>query len=253
MRINPKTALYAFEILLGVVIAGWWLLGHRSNQATVEKPAAVGVHDPELGPQLSLPTPAAALPTLPETQQEMHGTFLGQPFWSRLLTADANGRRELQLVYTPPAHELLDGAILVDCPFLQLDRHAGILAWNGRGHLSEISRDKEDKTYKVIREVQVGEGDAAKSTAKLRTLTIEPVWDLRLAPVLLALSWRPDSSGRIRLMDFFGPRIQDELYIEWSDRGVTLAGEAYSIVGNPGFERLEDTGGRVVLEIEGRQ
>jgi hypothetical protein len=257
MRLSPKLALYGFELVLGIVIVAWWFLRHERGHQEINHPPAEAVHDPELGPRIPnvAPTSKAPAAILPTGQIELHGRFNDQPFWLRLLPDDpAKGGRIMQLVYTPPALGEINNTVLIDCPFLLLDAHAGILAWNGRGGLSEITR-AADKSYKIVREIQVGEGDASLTDSKMRTtIPIEPLWDLRLAPIMLALTWKADASARMRLMDFFGPRITEELYVEWVGTDVTLAGVKYAVSTDDmrHFQALNDGQGRAIIAIEGR-
>lgn len=255
MRLNPKFALYGFELVLGIVIVTWWFLRHERGHQEINHPPAEVANDPVLGPQIpnvALPGKAPA-PILPTEQLELHGRFNDQPFWLRLLPNDpVKGGRILELVYTPPARGEIDDTVLIDCPFLLLDAHAGILAWNGRGGLSEITREP-DKSYKIVREIQVGEGDASLTDSKMRTtIPIEPLWDLRLAPIMLALTWKADTSARMRLMDFFGPRIKEDLYLEWVGTEVTLAGAKLSVSQDTDrrFQSLVSTSGQSLITIE---
>jgi hypothetical protein len=257
MRLKPKYALYGFELVLGIVIVTWWFLRQERGHQEINHLPVEAVNDPELAPRMPnvAPTNKAPAPILPTEQLELHGRFNDQPFWLRVLTDDpAKGGRIMQLVYTPPARGEIDDTVLIDCPFLLLDAHAGILAWNGRGGLSEITREP-DKSYKIVREIQVGEGDASLTDSKMRTtIPIEPLWDLRLAPIMLALTWKPDTSARMRLMDFFGPRIKEDLYLEWVGTDVTLAGVKYTVSTDDQrhFQALNDGQARALVIIEGR-
>jgi hypothetical protein len=163
------------------------------------------------------------------TQQELHGTFAGQPFWARLTPPDKQfgNNRVLQLVYTPPGDADLGGVHLSDCPFLLLDPHLRIVAWNGRDTGTQAVPGAPNG-YSITREVSVVEGNDKRIDLQQRTLTGERGWDLRTAPILLALGWRSGTSFSTRALDLFGPRHAEPLVIAWQDAAITIAGVPYT-------------------------
>ncbi len=170
-------------------------------------------------------------PLVDATLHEMHGTFAGQPFWARLTLPDKQfgNNRVLQLVYSPPSDTDLSGAHLSDCPFLLLDPQLRIVAWNGRDSGSQAV-PAAPNGYSITREVSIVEGNDKRIDLQQRTITGERGWDLRAAPVLLALGWRRGSTFTTRVIDLFGPRHSEALTITWQDTAVTIAGTTYTVV-----------------------
>jgi hypothetical protein len=198
--------------------------------------------------------PAAELSVDP-AQQELHGTFAGQPFWLRLLPADKQfaNNRVLQLVYTPPSETELVGARISDCPFLLVNPHLLIVALNGRESGSKVV-PANPKGYAVTREITVADGDDKLIDLEHRTITGELGWDLRLAPILLSLGWHSDTSAEIRLVDLFGPRHAEKLTLKWNHTAVTIADTTYTISpdksGN--LQTITTADGTILLTVTGR-
>ena len=199
---------------------------------------------------------AAADPTIAPLQQELHGTFAGQPFWMRLLPADKQfgGNRVLNLVYTPPVESELAGAHLSDCPFLLVDPHLKLVAWNGRD-IGSKAVPAAPNGYAVTREVSVKDGDDTRIDLQNRTIPGERGWDLRSAPLLLALGWQRGSSATIRAIDLFGPRHTETLTITWQDTTVTIAGTAYTATADDAgaLKTLAAADGTTLLTVTARQ
>jgi hypothetical protein len=199
---------------------------------------------------------AAELPTMDPSACELHGVMFGQPFWAKLLVSDAQfgNNRVLQLVYTPPAFEKMDGAHLSDCPFVLVDEHLRIVAWNGRDSASSAEQSLKPPGYRISRDLLVGEGDAKHSEGVKRALPGELGWDLHLAPVLLALGWKEGASCQVRVIDLFGTRWQDQMTIGWTGHEVTAAGQAWVVTPDEHgqLKRLTSTEGAVLLEVSGR-
>lgn len=195
----------------------------------------------------------AALPAAPEGSQVRHGSLLGQPFWARLLPADAQfaGNRKLELVYTPPASESIGGAFLSDCPFLLLDQHLRLVAWNGRDTLSQIVEVAKPRPgYKVTREFHIADGKDAKVEGRSTLLPVARGWDERIAPVLLAFAWRAGGAAQVPCYDLFAPAPTGAL-LRWEGAAATIAGRTYAIeAGAAGrLLRLRDAAGALVLEV----
>ena len=193
--------------------------------------------------------------TVDPAQQELHGTFAGQPFWLRLLPADKQfaNNRVLQMVYTPPSETELAGARISDCPFLLVNDHLLLVALNGRDSGSKVV-PLAPKGYAVTREITIPDGAEQRIDLEERTITGELGWDLHLAPILLSLGWRSDTSADIRLMDFFGPRHQEKLSLTWNHTAVTIAGIAYTISPDKTghLHTLTAADGSVLLTVTGR-
>jgi hypothetical protein len=183
---------------------------------------------------------------------ELHGTVGGQPFWARLLTRDKQfgNRRVLQLVWEPPSPDRLGGCHLSDCPFVLLDDAARVIAWNNREGLSQAA-PAAPSGYQVTRELTQGEGDAARITSDARTIRGDVGWDLQLAPLLLALTWKAGGEGSVRIVDLFGTRAQDHLAAVWHGERAELAGEPLAVSADQHghLHRLTDAAGAVRLEI----
>ncbi|MBA3707566.1 MAG: hypothetical protein H0W83_01955 [Planctomycetes bacterium] len=197
----------------------------------------------------------SALPALVSaTAFELHGKLDGQPFWARLLAPDRkfNNHRVLQLVYAPPVAETLSGARLSDCPFVLLDDNARIIAWNGRESLSQV-QPASPSGYTVARELLEGNGEAASVASDKRTIHGERAWDLRLAPLLLALTWSPKASADLAVVDLFGPRWKEGLRATVNGAEATIGGDGYTILADDHgrLARLVDAHGMARIEIEG--
>jgi hypothetical protein len=197
---------------------------------------------------------AAAEPVAPSGSVDLHGT-LWQPgqdqpaaFWARLLPPNKAyaGQRMLQLVYTPPPPTALAGTVLVDHPFLLVDGALRLVAWNGRGGLAQIT-SLTAGGYRVVREIISGEGIAARGEEDVRTLGAAPAWDLRLAPLLLALAWTPDSTAEVPLLDFYGDLPAASL--RWSGTAVVLGDTTATVEPGPAgrLARLVASDGRVLV------
>lgn len=191
----------------------------------------------------------------PPAAQELHGVFEGQRFWARLKAPDAQfgGNRVLELVYTPPAAEQLAGAHLSDTPFLLVDDRLRIVAWNGRDTGSTVSPNAP-AGYRIARDIEKGDGVDRHVENERRTIAGERGWDLRLAPVLLALAWKADSTDDLRVVDLFGPRHAEALSIRWTATTVTIAGQSWTIVpGTDGkVQEVKSADGKAILTVMGR-
>jgi hypothetical protein len=187
---------------------------------------------------------------------ELHGSLAGNPFWARLLAPDAHygGHRILQVVYTPPARDQVDGARLSDCPFVLLDDAYHVIGWNGRDTASTAYALVKPSCYKVSRDLEVGEDTSKHSEGIARTVPSELAWDLRLAPVLLAIAWHAGSSGSEPLVDLFGPRWQEHLRISWKGDHVDIAGVSWQIGADAVglLHSISDSEGNPILVVDGR-
>lgn len=187
--------------------------------------------------------------------QELHGTFAGQPFWARLQAPDKQfgGNRVLQLVYTPPAESELGGAHLSDCPFILLDAQLRVVAWNGRDTGSKAVPSVPNG-YAITREISVLENGDKRIDLDQRKVTGDRGWDLRLAPVLLALGWRSGATGTVRAIDLFGPRHAEALTVTWTDTAITIAGTTFTAVpdANGRLATLTAADGTHLLSVTGR-
>ena len=204
---------------------------------------------------LTIPFIAAADLVVDAAQQDVHGTFAGEKFWMRLSPPDKQfgSNRVLQLVYTPPAESETGGAHLSDCPFLLLDPQLRIVAWNGRDTGSKAVPGAPDG-YAITREVTVARDQDKGIDLQPRTIAGERGWDLRSAPLLLALGWRSGTTSTARVVDLFGPRHADKLTLAWQDTAVTIAGTAYTVTPdeNGRLKSLATADGAVVLTVAGR-
>ena len=242
--------------MLAIAGVSVWMLLHQPEQkrpiavqpAAKAQPEAV---QPEAEPPVDRAPP---LPTIAAEQIELHGTLAGEPYWARLLVVDKTGTRVMQLVYTPPKSEELAGTVLRDCPFLRVDANLRLLAWDGREGLSQIQRVDQPPGYLIEREVATADAEDQALHSKRRTIGAPLAWDLRLAPILVAMSWKAKTSAAVRLIDFYGPRIAERLVLSWKDAEVVIAGQRFTAVddGNGGLKRLMDPEGKVVLDVAGR-
>ncbi|MBA3687003.1 MAG: hypothetical protein H0W72_17420 [Planctomycetes bacterium] len=176
----------------------------------------------------------------------------GARFWVRLHPPAVGGEaRQLELVYTPPTPEALGGSVLHDSPYLQVDGHLAIIAWDLRDGLSGIKPTKDPAGYKVMREMVVGDDH----TIKARAILGARGWDLHLVPVLLALGWRADANAEVRLIDFYGARGLEPLVARWSPGELTVAGERWQAEADADGRllRLRDAAGGEILVVAGRK
>ena len=175
----------------------------------------------------------AAEPVAPVGLHVMHGTFANAKFWFRLQVPDKQFgvNRVCELVYTPPNASDLGGTQMSDCPFLLVDRAARIVAWNGRDIGTKVV-PATPHGYKITHERHVGTGEEREIKLEEAKISGELGWDLRIAPILLALTWKADTSATVRLIDFFGPRHAEALTLTWEGTAVTISGVKYTIVPN---------------------
>lgn len=194
-------------------------------------------------------------PAQPPAVQELHGTFDGQRFWARLKAPDPQfgGNRVLELVYTPPAPDQLAGAHLSDTPFVLVDERMRIVAWNGRDTGSTVT-PAAPSGYRIGRDIEKGEGVDRHVDNEKRTIAGERGWDLRLAPLLLAIAWKADSAAEVRVVDLFGPRHAEALTMGWSGPAVTIAGQSLTVVPDAvgRLRELKGADGKTVLTVAGR-
>lgn len=169
------------------------------------------------------------LPTVRPEVIELHGELLqpGQeapaPFWMRIKAGDPAfaGHRLAELVYTAPLPVTIAQTVLVDHPYLLLDDHLRVMAWNGREGLAKVTALKTGG-YQIVRERTVGEGLAALGQESARTIADGLAWDQRLAPLLLAACWTSGSQGRVPTVDFYGEAPASA--VTWNDGTLELSG-----------------------------
>ncbi len=170
------------------------------------------------------------LPTIPNGVHVFHGKFNGQPFWFRLQAPNKQfgENRVCELVYSPPTTASFNQTHISDCPLLLVDNAARIVAWNGRD-IGTKAVPAAPSGYSVTREYFEGEGE--KRLIKLDTATIPggTGWDLHIAPILLALTWKADSTGAVRVVDLFGTRQKESLAASWNGTTATIADVQYTI------------------------
>ena len=195
---------------------------------------------------------AQALPSAPASVSEVHGTFNGARFWARLGMPDARygKNRMLELLYTPPAPAAIAGAHLIDCPFLLLDDHLRLVAWNGRDSLARAVATPTG--YSVTRELErpVEDSTEVAPDSDERSVAMARGWDERLAPLLLAFAWRAGAQGEMPIGDLFGPPSAAST-ASWRDSQVTIAGRPLRASADAAgrLARLDDAAGQPVLTI----
>jgi len=193
----------------------------------------------------------APLPVLGDTvPRACNGTWDGQPFWARLLPRDHayGNHRVLQVVYAPPAAADLGGINLSDCPFVLLDDHAEVVAWNGRDTESQVLPGVGG--YRVTREAAVSATTAAV-TASHRTIPGERGFDLHLAPLELAFAWHPGDHVHVRVVDLFGTRAGEAMAADWEGTRAVIAGAPVTVEpdGDGRLHRLIAADGHDLLVI----
>jgi hypothetical protein len=226
--------------------------------AVINMAAVTAAHgsDPIITASSSVSISASNAPSISADQQIFHGIFNDHPFWLRLQAPDKQfgKNRVCQLVYTQPDEKTLGGTSITDCPFILIDTTARIVAWNGRDKGSKIV-PAAPTGYSITKESLHGEGlDREIHLADL-TIPGDRAWDLHLAPVQLALTWKSGSTGTIRVIDFFGSRHAEKLTATWTDTNVAIAGTNYTITAdkNGQLATLTTADGKAVLEIKSRQ
>jgi hypothetical protein len=213
--------LALFLVIDAIAVAAMlaWFVLHRQARPRPAPPAAVvpAVADPQ----------AAALPEAPAGMVECHGTFGGQPFWLRLSAPDPElgGNRRLQLVYTPPVQAEVEGAAIHDAPVLVLDSHLRVVKWDNRDGATGALLG--EGTYTVVREIHTPGND--QTALKTRKLSCAAAWDLRLAPLLAALAWRPAGSWAVPVADLWGPRTSERMTATGHGPALDLAGLPLSV------------------------
>jgi hypothetical protein len=238
-----------------ISVMAWWLLRHHGERDEPVQPQAQTAEPAPLPEPVPVVTEPAAevesLPTISDQVIEFDGTYRGKPFWARLRAADGKfeNNRMLELVYTPPPPAQLDNTVLSDCPFVLLDSHLRVIAWNGRHGLSKVIRT--DGRYKVQRELMETAGGEGEATTRTMTMTVGPAWDLHIAPILLAMCWRADASARVPVVDLFGAQVKKLSYAVWSPGKIEIAGETLqATAGADGrLIKLDDSKGYSVLTI----
>ncbi len=205
-------------------------------------------------PRAGAEAAAPALPALPPAVIEIHGQWGGQPFWARVLAAnkDFGGNRVIQLSWQPPAPEALGGAHLVDCPFVLVDEHARIVAWDGRDSLAKV-KPLAGGGYEVVRALVQGAGIDAQDVPQKRLIHSPRAWDCSLAPLLVALAWQAKTAASVPLVDLFGTHGGSGMQVSWNDGEVTIAGAACSAVADASgrLARLQDGDGHAILTVDG--
>lgn len=188
---------------------------------------------------------------------ELSGRLDGAPFWARRLPPSAayGGNQILQLVYTPPAPEHLDGTHLIDCPFILLDARARLVAWNGRSTLSFITLLERGAGYHISREIETGTGDDKQIQAQEQNLTLGRQWDLRLLPLHLALVWTASGTGHETALDFFVAKPPPPIDIRWSPGTLTIGTATWRVDADAqGFvTALTDDTGRARIQVTARK
>ena len=253
--------LLVFVIIDVIVIAallGWWL--YRRTPVATPAPTAQSAPSPASVPPAAAvpaeaPEAAAPAPEAPAGPVELHGTFHGQPFWARLAapSPEFGGKRRLELVYTPPAPAAVSGSLIHDSPLLLLDERLALVAWNNRDGATGLTTTAAPTGYKLVREVH-GAGDSIELFT--RSLVGAPAWDLRLAPLLLALCWRADAGERsMRVVDFWGPRASEKLRLGVRGVDITVGGDTWTVSpdGAGHLARLVAADGSDVLTVASRR
>ncbi len=196
------------------------------------------------------------LPLLPAGTWECHGTvqLRGQTaperFWLRLLPPDKEfaGNRVLQIVYTPPPQAALGGTHLADVPFVLLDSHSRIMAWNDRNGMSQMTPGKAGSaTYVVSRDRTPT--DHTEIVADERIIPGERAWDRTVAPLLLALVWRAGQEVSLPCVDLFAD--EPASTVSWLGPAVACHGQTLQVEADAGgrVHRVVDAQGTPVLVV----
>ena len=212
--------------------------------------------EPEPETETSPSTSRATL-AVPDAQIEFHGRWRGALFWVRLYPRDAaiGGRRLMELSYVPPDQDETAGVVLADHPELLVDDVLRIFQWSeGGGSISGLEYVPGEQRYAVVHERERDEGDQRVPYETSVRMAGPLAWDLRLAPVLLAIIWQPQTaSPAIPVRDFFGPRSDADLTLQWQDDRVRIGDQDYRIDADSEgrLATLRDHRGSIVLSVDG--
>jgi hypothetical protein len=245
-EIDQERLMRQMRLRMGLWMRWWMALGILAAVPTGTVAAAE-----------SAPTPptASAVPALESVAIELHGTWNGQPFWARLLHSDPHfaNHRVLQLLWTPPLPDQIDGVHLVDCPFVLLDDQARVVAWNGRDGISQVVPSGSD-SYLVTREKSRATGADTQPVAATRTIGGGRGWDLHLAQLLLALAWKAGSSAQVKVIDLFGAHAAEGMSAAWRNQEAVIDHVPYHITADAQGHllRLEGAQGSLCLDVAAR-
>jgi hypothetical protein len=200
--------------------------------------------------------PAAEL-AVPVGTWSCHGTAIlrgqttAERFWLRLLPPDQKfgGNRVLQVVYSPPPAQALGGTHLADVPFLLLDEQARVVAWNERSGLSQAAPGTTAAATWVVQLDRTPENHT-ELVSQERQVPGPRGWDRSIAPLLLAMVWRADSSADLPLVDLFGD--EPPATCAWKGTQVTLGKQNLTVEADSAgrLKRLVDTSGSPVVVIQ---
>ncbi len=155
--------------------------------------------------------------------QEVHGTVQGQRFWIRIHPPKVEYGNGLlcELLYTPASEQELGGAYLGDHPFILLDKHYRLIAWNERAaSMSSVEFRGGDIGYAVTREVI----ESDESKVYDRTLAGSKAWSLQLVPILLAVVAEKEGNLHIPVRDFLGLNSEETLTATVNAGAISISG-----------------------------
>ena len=198
------------------------------------------------------------LKPLSEEKIECHGMLNGKEFWLRLLPAkkEYGNMRVLELLYTPPTKQALDGCHLIDHPQILFNQKLELIAWKeGRGaHQSGLSGAifmAKEKRYDIAREVDDEQGEVATEDREIKT--DKAMWDLHLTPMLMALC-ELKSDFNQGVCDLYGAKHASLLSLKFDKSGsMTLGGEKFKVsVDDKGrLKQITNAKNEVVIRIDG--
>jgi hypothetical protein len=199
----------------------------------------------------------AAEAVLPAGTWSCHGTatLRGQTaaerFWLRLLPPDRafGGNRVLQVVYTPPPAQALGGTHLADVPFLLLDEQARVVAWNERSGLSHAAPGSTAATTWIVQLDRTPENHT-ELVSQERQVPGPRGWDRSIAPLLLAMVWRADTTAQLPVVDLFGD--EPPAVCSWNGAQVTLDQQKLTIEADTAgrLRRLVDVTGSPLVVVQ---
>ena len=224
----------------------------------VTEPSQQTAHDSQsTSSSQSLPqdkVEAIPLNTVQSQALSFEGQFHGQRIWVDLAAAEQKpgAVRKLRVLYTPPQHDDFVGIIRHDHPHILVNDALFCGSWQERssltGYIYQGGTDNPGYAVTMEREQEIDGDTIAYEDTKF--VVGDPVWDLDLAPVLLALLWSTDQQGRVTAARLFSERDTERVQIHWSGHTLIVGTDTFTIESVDGrLKAIKDSQGIEVLSI----
>ena len=184
-----------------------------------------------------------------------HGLLYGERFWLDLSAPDSKqgSVRTLRILYTPPFKDAYEGIARNDHPHVLVNDALFCGLWKERSNLTGYvyQGGGEQPGYAVTmeREEEIdGDRIAYEDT---RFVPGNPVWDLDITPMLLAIIWSPGQHGTVNAMRLAANEEPQLVLVSWDDTQVRIGAADYIIKALDGkFQSLHSSDGSTVLTIQ---